>query len=1681
MSWRWALALGALAVFSATFSATASAQNIADSAQYISMDRTGQPTPTIAACARYIIVRRAAADGTPFTETQKAQLGTLPVSFVGQVNTEMLTTTPGTVTFPAGVDRMEFMVTTSNGSLVGTPNGEPEMCPTFANRAAVSGSGSGWWIQLWCQGGVQQRGRDCNPMHSSGKIPNDYAGYRMVSSVKGAGNINFTHAGYRGQNQAANPVKNLAPEPTTPGPMDQSLAPGADASALPGMAAFFQDGNAPGTTVSADVNGSTPYIRQSLRFTLLDENSRNSDISDLVTVPGLMIDKFTGEFSGNLPMNTVTGTKYQVAVRATDYNTTSLSDDIAFILTATGIPVMPPAGDDTPRMELVPDNSATPNVNETHTVTSTTVTLNFQRVAGTGGTVSTVNAASVDVTPAANSYLPADKVVATIAAGEMTGSVTITRTTDHEPNAATLAVAQTIIFAATSGTSTVFTAPSGGALIIPMVDSVPYFQLADATPAATADPFNVTVMRQGNNNAAADVRWSVTNAAASDPVAVAVPATLAGAGTLSFAAAPDDRSTNSSATIEVERTVPGPTGTGNANITVSIIADPADPDTYGRGTTHTKADIPISRAAGAAQISITGWPDDDEVDVGSDATFTVTRTGGDLTSTLEWDFSIDITNAGASAPKTTDSVTLRDAPPAFAANSATATGQISASGLGINGDGGAGQIITVRLLAPDHAIGAPANRARLVTGSYTIPVSGDGLERDYTYVTPAAKGPQPIVDSTITPAVQGRNYGLSLTGLFTLPTSITTFTLVTTTNPCTGFQLDAGMTRLIGTGTDPAGSVTATADAKCTVTASDGTNPASMTTFLIPVIMPPVATADSFGISSDHTRSATLSGNVITGVVGTGLTTEGGATDIMLGADTYSGGMVSNLRVTLINSGDTYEEDEAQSVTSSGTTLTFSANQGSLAINDMGAFTYTPPTGDFMFQYGAFPNRVSRVLNPGESNTIRATYRIADMGLSAATADGLLTITVTGAAAPNAPPVPVDDPIAIDGDDASLAVTDRTMGVLANDTDDGDATMLVVTRFAQAANATAAYDLLSSVPAGSATRINFLGTTTPDLANGDKVADFTLNVSGTYTLTLVDSVFDHLLVGETELFYVRYRIQDEDMAFNTDGSEGLITITVNGAATPNTAPTLVSNPTVEAATYGTAYSMDLARFFEDAEMDGLTFEITTGTCAGFTIGGMGNGFLVGAGTDPEGAVTATAASTSCTVTANDGTVDSAPASFSIAVTFPAPVVSLGTPLPTTYDADVGGALTFPLVRTGDPRAELNVNVNVSITRPDGMNRIAQYTRNATIRANMSEGTASIPHNNAAGVGAAVSGDTIGVRLVAGASSYTIGSASSFMVSVGGNTPPTVAVGDPSASLTEDDSTTSRTGTLSVTDAEQTATEVTLQECTDTGTACTSFADATVPGDVDGTYGTFALTATSWTYTLDNTADATNALEGEESVRDILRLRANDGTGGTSSTSLVVSVIITITGANDKPTLNLATNLTASEDVSRTFALTDFGWADAEDTSPTVGLDIPPVIVESGVATTTPAGSFFNEEAEEVPGPRQRYLVTNPIIPQVSFAPVNRSANYTARFVVTPRDSDGLFGDPGNLDFVVTAVNDAPTVKSEIENTRATVDSPFTLNISGNFEDVDTDQTLTYTMQRYDSPLIAIPISPMTSG
>ena len=658
----------------------------------------------------------------------------------------------------------------------------------------------------------------------------------------------------------------------------------------------------------------------------------------------------------------------------------------------------------------------------------------------------------------------------------------------------------------------------------------------------------------------------------------------------------------------------------------------------------------------------------------------------------------------------------------------------------------------------------------------------------------------------------------------------------------------------------------------------------------------PTAVADSFGISSDHTRTVTLSGNVITGVAGTGLTTEGGATDIMLGADSDDGG-VSNLRVSSIQTGTTFSSSEATRVfdvaNSPSSKIDFTSGQGSLAMNAMGEFTYTPPTGDFEFFFGVSPNRVKRAIAAGETATISATYRIADMASPALTDNGVLTITVT-------------------------------------------------------------------------------------------------------------------------------------------------------APTPNTAPTLVSNPTVKAAVQGTAYSMDLARFFTDAEGDDLTFKITTGTCAGFTIGGMDNGFLVGVGTSPEGSVTATA-NTDCTVTANDGTVDSAPASFTIAVTVPPTTVSLGTPLPTEYDADGTAALTFPLVRTGDSSAELNVSINVSITDPGGNARGNTYTRSARILANMNEVTASIPHGGANRLGLAMPGDTITLAIAAPPDAgYTLGDPSTFTVSVTG-TPPNrapVAVADPipigegaedlvvtarDMGVLANDTDDGDATMLAVVNFEQALNATATYDGTSPTTAGVALGivfmgTTSDPGLTNGEKVADFTLKVNGTYTLSLVDSAFDYLGAGDTELFYVRYQIrDDGTPALVNSGSDGLITITVNGANDAPTAVPVTNLTVAENKTLRLAEANFGFRDVDRGDELASITITALPSSThGVLMTGSTPTAVNA------------VIDDDAIGTMVFDPAASSATNTAMISYTV--NDGMADSPAAvMSIAITAAvtNQAPVARDDL--------------------------------------------------
>ncbi|MFN3262719.1 MAG: Ig-like domain-containing protein [Pikeienuella sp.] len=147
------------------------------------------------------------------------------------------------------------------------------------------------------------------------------------------------------------------------------------------------------------------------------------------------------------------------------------------------------------------------------------------------------------------------------------------------------------------------------------------------------------------------------------------------------------------------------------------------------------------------------------------------------------------------------------------------------------------------------------------------------------------------------------------------------------------------------------------------------------------------------------------------------------------------------------------------------------------------AFEFDPETGVLTLGDGQFGG-----LAEGETATVIVSYVVSD---GAAETANSATITITGVAAPNSPPVAVDDDFTTGfGDDLSIGAGE---GLLANDSDpDFDA--LTVTAFQQAANGE-----LSVFPDGSFTYTpdaGFSGTETIlyTISDGFAVATATLSI-----------------------------------------------------------------------------------------------------------------------------------------------------------------------------------------------------------------------------------------------------------------------------------------------------------------------------------------------------------------------------------------------------------------------------------------------------------------------------------------------------------------------------------------------------------------------------------------------------------
>ncbi|HEY0857464.1 MAG TPA: VCBS domain-containing protein, partial [Albitalea sp.] len=189
----------------------------------------------------------------------------------------------------------------------------------------------------------------------------------------------------------------------------------------------------------------------------------------------------------------------------------------------------------------------------------------------------------------------------------------------------------------------------------------------------------------------------------------------------------------------------------------------------------------------------------------------------------------------------------------------------------------------------------------------------------------------------------------------------------------------------------------------------------------------------------------------------------------------------------------------------------------------------------------------------------------------------------------------------------------------------------------------------------------------------------------------------------------------------------------------------------------------------------------------------------------------------------------------------------------------------------------------------------------------------------------------------------------------------------------------------------------------------------MPSNLVGTYGSFTFDAGTgaWTYVLDNTLTATQALPAGMVVSETLNVASLDGTAAQTIT-------VTITGSNDAPTLVADSRLAAEDSFASGNVLANDSDVDAGSTLSLTQFSI------AGIA-----GSFAAGSTASIAGVGTLTMVANG---NYVFVPV---ADYTGTVpTVTYTASDGALTSTATLVITITPVNDAPVLDLDSNDSSA---------------------------------------------
>ena len=246
-------------------------------------------------------------------------------------------------------------------------------------------------------------------------------------------------------------------------------------------------------------------------------------------------------------------------------------------------------------------------------------------------------------------------------------------------------------------------------------------------------------------------------------------------------------------------------------------------------------------------------------------------------------------------------------------------------------------------------------------------------------------------------------------------------------------------------------------------------------------------------------------------------------------------------------------------------------------------------------------------------------------------------------------------------------------------------------------------------------------------------------------------------------------------------------------------------------------------------------------------------------------------------------------------------------------------------------------------------------------------------------------------------------------------------------LTEDDSTTTVTGTLTGTDPE--------------GDELTYAISGSIEVDgvytATGTYGTLVVNKTSgeYTYTLDNTDADTNAIAAGTTVDETFTVRTTDGTSRASQV-----LTITITGTNDTPVLTVPTGGAVTEGASTTTVTDTLSATDAEAGS--LAFSVVGETASEGVYSVT--GTYGTISLNASTG-AYTYTLNNSDADTVALTSADTG---TETFTVAVEDAAGATAT-GSLSFTITGTGiTITTIETDNKVNAAEADDGFTISGRG---------------------------------